>query len=52
MDDPLPKAPAQSAEHQYSALGLPLSVANLADIGLVEADVFSAYSYVVDKSNL
>ena len=52
MDDPRPKAPAQSAEHQYSALELPPNGANLAYIGLVEADVFSTYSYVVDKSNL
>jgi hypothetical protein len=52
MDDPRPKAPAQSAEHQYSALELPPSLANSAYIGLYEADVFSTYSYVVDQSNL
>ena len=52
MDDPLPKAPAQSAEHQYSASELPPNGANLAYIGLYEADVFSTYSYVADKSNL
>ena len=52
MDDPRPKAPAQAAEHQYSELALPPNGANLAYIGLVEADVFSTYSYVVDKSDL
>ena len=52
MDDPPPKAPAQSAEHQYSALELPPNGANLVYIGLVEAEVFSPYSYVAAKSNL
>ena len=52
MDAPRPKAPVQSAEHQYSALELPPSLANSADIGLYEADVFSTYSYVAEKSNL
>ena len=52
MDDPRPKAPVQSAEHQYSALELPPNGANLAYIGLVEADVFSTYGYLVDKPNL
>ena len=52
MDDPRPKAPAQSAEHQYSALELPPSLANSAYIGLYESDVFSTYSYVAEKSNL
>ena len=52
MDDPPPKAPVQSAEHQYSALELPPNGANLAYIGLVEADVFSTYGYLVDKPNL
>ena len=52
MDDPRPKAPVQSAEHQYSALELPPNGSNLAYIGLVEADVFSTYGYLVDKPNL
>ena len=52
MDDPRPKAPAQSVEHQYSGLELPPSLVNSAYIVLYEADVFSTYSYVVAESNL